>query len=106
MNQCFKSKVLIELSSINVIVEAATFKPAATLKIKEKKGDFAYESSLGGSRLMTSPFIRYFCGFPGYKPVGQIGLRFVCWFYDRNTQRLTESGFMEKLGMEPAAPGL
>ena len=55
---------------------------------------------------MTSPFIRYFYGFPGYKPVGRVGLRFMCWFYDRNTQRLTESGFMEKLGMEPAAPGL
>ena len=28
VNQCFKSKVLIELSSINVLVEPATFKPA------------------------------------------------------------------------------
>ena len=47
-----------------------------------------------------------FCGFPGYKPVRRVGLRFVCWFYDGNTQRLTESGFMEKPGIEPATPGL
>ena len=31
-------------------------------------------------------------------------LRFV--FYVGNTQRLTESGFMEKPGIEPATPGL
>ena len=30
----------------------------------------------------------------------------MCWFYDGNTQRLTESGFMEKPGIEPATPGL
>ena len=35
-----------------------------------------------------------------------VGLRFVCWFYDQNTQRLTESGFMEKPGIEPSTPGL
>ena len=35
----------------------------------------------------------------------RVGLRFVCWFYDRNNQRLTESGFMEKPGIEPATPG-
>ena len=34
------------------------------------------------------------------------GLRFVCWFYGGNTQRLTESGFMEKSGIEHATPGL
>ena len=36
----------------------------------------------------------------------QVGLRFVCWFYYGNTQRLTESGFLEKPGIEPATPGL
>ena len=30
----------------------------------------------------------------------------MCWFYVENTQRLTESGFMEKPGIEPATPGL
>ena len=30
----------------------------------------------------------------------------VCWFYVGNTERLTESDFKEKLGIEPATPGL
>ena len=30
----------------------------------------------------------------------------MCWFYNGNTQGLTESGFMEKSGIEPATPGL
>ena len=30
----------------------------------------------------------------------------MCWFYDGNTQTLTEIGFMEKPGIEPASPGL
>ena len=30
----------------------------------------------------------------------------VCIFYDGNSQRLNESGFMEKPEMEPATPGL
>ena len=30
----------------------------------------------------------------------------LCWFCNGTTQRLTESGFMEKLGTEPATPGL
>ena len=31
----------------------------------------------------------------------------MCWFYDGNIQSgLTESGFIEKPGIEPAAPGL
>ena len=42
----------------------------------------------------------HFCGFPGYKPVPP------GWFNVRNTQRLTESGFMEKPGNVPANPGL
>ena len=40
------------------------------------------------------------------EPQRQVGLRFVCWFYVGNTQRLTESGFIEKPGIEPATPGL
>ena len=48
----------------------------------------------------------HFCGFPGYKQFRWVGLRFVCWFHDGNTQRLTKSGFMEKPGIEPATPGL
>ena len=53
-----------------------------------------------------TPYHKTFCGFPGYKPVPPGWFRFVCWFYDGNTQRLTESGFMEKPGIEPATPGL
>ena len=30
----------------------------------------------------------------------------VCLLYDGSTRRLTESGFMEKPGIEPATPGL
>ena len=30
----------------------------------------------------------------------------VCVFYDWSTQRLTESGYMEKPEIEPTAPGL
>ena len=30
----------------------------------------------------------------------------MCLLYDRSTRMLTESGFMEKPGMEPTAPGL
>ena len=47
-----------------------------------------------------------FCGFPGYKPVPPGWFKIVCWFYVGNTQRLTESDFMEKPGIEPATPGL
>ena len=56
--------------------------------------------------LHISPPKKIFCGFPGYKPVLGFGLRFVCWFYDGNIQRLTQIGFMEKLGIDPATPGL
>ena len=49
---------------------------------------------------------KLFCGFPGYKLVPPGWFKIVCWFYVGNTQRLTESGFMEKLGTEPATPGL
>ena len=44
--------------------------------------------------------------FLGISKFRCVGLRFVCWFYDGNTQRLTESGFMEKPGIKPATPGL
>ena len=30
----------------------------------------------------------------------------MCLLYDGSTRRLTESGFMEKPGIEPATPGL
>ena len=30
----------------------------------------------------------------------------MCLLYDENTRRLTESGFMENPGIEPAIPGL
>ena len=49
---------------------------------------------------------KLFCGFPGYKPVPPGWFKIVCWFYVGNTERLTESGFMEKPGIEPATPGL
>ena len=44
--------------------------------------------------------------FLGINQIRQVGLRFVCWFYDGNTQRLIQIGFMEKPGIEPATPGL
>ena len=44
--------------------------------------------------------------FLGINQFSGVGLRFVCWFYDGNTQRPTVSGFMEKPGTEPATPGL
>ena len=47
----------------------------------------------------------FFCGFPGYKPVPPGWFKIVCWFYAGNTQGLTECGFMEKPGIEPATPG-
>ena len=50
--------------------------------------------------------IFFFCGFPGYKPVPPCWFKIVCWFYAGNTQGLTECGFMEKPGTEPATPGL
>ena len=34
------------------------------------------------------------------------GVYDVCLLYDGSTRRLTESGFMEKPGIEPATPGL
>ena len=68
----------------------------------EKPGIKPATPGLQGTALTTTPRRLLFCGFPGYKPV-QSGLFKICvGFYNRNTQRLTESGFMEKLGIEPA----
>ena len=47
-----------------------------------------------------------FVAFLGINQFSRVGLRFVSWFYYGNTQRLTESGFMEMPGIEPATPGL
>ena len=47
-----------------------------------------------------------FVAFLGSNQFCRVGLSFVCWFYYGNTQRLTESGFMEKPGIESASPGL
>ena len=47
----------------------------------------------------------FFVAFLGIKQFSRVGLD-LCWFYVGNTQRLTESGFMEKPGIKPAAPGL
>ena len=58
------------------------------------------------SGLKASWNTRPFCDFPGYKPVPSGWFKIVCWFYVGNTQKLTESGFMEKPGIEPATPGL
>ena len=44
--------------------------------------------------------------FLGINQFSWVGLRFVRWFYYGNTQRLIESGFMEKPGIEPANFGL
>ena len=48
----------------------------------------------------------FFVAFLGINQFRRVGLRVVCWFYVGNTQRLTESGFMEKPGIEPLTPGL
>ena len=47
-----------------------------------------------------------FMAFLGINQFRLVGLRFVCGFYNGNSQRLTESGFMEKPGIEYATPGL
>ena len=48
----------------------------------------------------------FFVASLGINQFCRVGLRYVCWFHDGNTQRLTDSGFMEKPGIEPATPGL
>ena len=49
---------------------------------------------------------KLFVAFLGINKFHWVGLRFVCWFYDWNTQRLTVSGFMKKPVIEPATSGL
>ena len=49
---------------------------------------------------------KLFVAFLGINQLHLVGLRIVCWFYNGNTQRLTESGFMDEPGIEPATPGL
>ena len=44
--------------------------------------------------------------FLGINQFRWVGLRFVCWFHDGNTKRLTESGFMESPGIKPVTTGL
>ena len=84
-------------------------------------------SGEAGNRVCDPSFTRHsanplhlFVAFLGRSQFRQVGLRFVCWLYDGNTQRLTECGFMEKLrikhllgkttfcgfpGYEPVLPG-
>ena len=50
--------------------------------------------------------VKLFVAFLGINQFRQVGLRFVCWFYDGDTQGLSESGFMKKPGIKPATPGL
>ena len=64
----------------------------------EKPGIEPVNPGLQGKKL--------FVAILGRKQFCPLGLRFLCWFYGGNTQRLTESGFMEKLGIELATPGL
>ena len=52
------------------------------------------------------PQIYFLWLFLGINHFRLVGLIFVCLFYDGNIQRLTESVFMEKTGIEPATPGL
>ena len=49
---------------------------------------------------------KLFVAFLGINQFRRVGLRYVCWFYVGNTQRLTKSRFMEKPEIEPATPGL
>ena len=49
---------------------------------------------------------KVFVFFLGINQFSRVGLGFVFSFYKGNTQRLTGSAFMEKLGIEPATPGL
>ena len=50
--------------------------------------------------------LKLFAAFLGINQFHRVGLRFVRWFYCGNTQRLTESSFMERPEIEPATPGL
>ena len=50
--------------------------------------------------LHSTELHKNFCGFPGYKPIPLGWFKICVLFYDGNIQRLTESGFMGKPGME------
>ena len=69
----------------------------------KKQGIEPATSGLHGIGLSPTPFNVAFLGTNQFR---KVGLRFVCWFYYENTQRLTESGLMEKPGIKPATPGL
>ena len=47
-----------------------------------------------------------FCGFPGNKPVPPGWFKICVGFISGTPDGSTESGFMEKPGIEPATPGL
>ena len=47
-----------------------------------------------------------FVAFLGINQFRRVGLRFVCWFYVGNTQRLTEKWFYGEAGNKPVTPGL
>ena len=49
---------------------------------------------------------KLFVAFLGINRFHRVEFKIMCWFYVGNTQRLTESGFMEKQGIEPVTPGL
>ena len=60
----------------------------------EKMGNEPLAPGLQGIGLSPSPK-KKLVAFPGINQFCRVGLRFVCWFYEGNTQRLTESSFME-----------
>ena len=81
-------------------------------KEKEKKGNYLCESSLGRFTCWRA-FLKNFLWLSlGRNQYRREGLWFVCLLYDGSTRRLTESGFMwfygfmVKLGIEPATPGV
>ena len=53
-----------------------------------------------------SPTRKFFCGFPGYKPVPPGWFQICVGLMSGTPKGSTESGFMEKPGIEPATPGL
>ena len=84
--------------------------PCNTPLTSNSFASFDWQRATPESHVQNKPLVcskkKLFCGFPGYKPVPPGWFKIVCWFYVGNTERLTESGFMEKPGIEPATPGL
>ena len=75
------------------------------------QGLFKHFSSLSNSFQGVKVNEKYwsknlFVAFLGINKFRRVGLIFMCWFYNENTYRLTESGFMEKPGIKPGTPGL